>query len=82
MIVPSARHSLTKFSLFYRAEVGQFHPEPEPFGWRIYTGTDKNPISHLAAGLQSRVTPGTQRSSNARDLSAWRVTRFLPLMVR
>jgi hypothetical protein len=51
MIVPSARHSLTKFSLFDRAEVGQFHPEPEPFGWRIYTGTDKNPISHSAAGF-------------------------------
>ena len=51
MIVPSARHSLTKFSLFYRVGIAQLHPEPEPFGWRIYTGIDKNPISHSAAGF-------------------------------
>ena len=51
MIVPSARHSLTKFSLFYRAEIGRFHPEPEPFGWRIYTEAVKNPISHSTAGF-------------------------------
>lgn len=51
MIRPSARQNLTKSYLLYRAEIGQFHPEPEPFGWRIYTGTDKDPISRSATGF-------------------------------
>ncbi|MEJ0020890.1 MAG: hypothetical protein WDN25_30950 [Acetobacteraceae bacterium] len=50
-MLPSAPHKLTKLYLLFRAEIGQFHPEPEPFGWRIYNGPDRDPVSRSVSGF-------------------------------
>ncbi len=56
-MLPSAPHKLTKLYLLFRAEIGQFHPEPEPFGWRIYNGPDRDPVSRSVSGFAVECAP-------------------------
>ena len=74
--MPSARHSLTKFSPFYRAEIGRFHQSRNPSGGVSTPKLSRTPSRTRLRDFQSSVTPGTRRPSNERSSNACRVTRF------
>ncbi|HTI79881.1 MAG TPA: hypothetical protein VL614_05465 [Acetobacteraceae bacterium] len=50
LTICKSRSRLNFYPLF-RAEVGDFHPEPRAFGWQIYIGGDRSPVSRSAEGF-------------------------------